>query len=199
MRDLNAFAMLLSSEEAREMQSHHSTFMRAVSIAAVCAFLLAGCTQTYIYSSDQMPKIVKGNLLVRDFERSHAATDSYEIDRVGVRHASVPGLLRAPTEAELNALLSGGTLDNYVIELDVDTSRTHWRDYGLGGAGIGVSLGVVASLSEQNNNLFGDSQLGLLFVSVLLGSMGFMAGLIGGSLTAPDFVDMRYTEEFDPQ
>lgn len=191
--------MLYNSQEAREMQSRHSTWIRTVSIAATCALAMAGCTQTYVYSSARMPTIKAGHLIVRDLERSHGTTNSFEIDRVALRDAASPNFLRAPTDLELDTLLSGGTLDNHIIELDVDSTRTHWRDHGLAGAGLGVSLGILSTLSRDNNNLFGDSQLGLLLVSVMLGSMGFLAGIIGGTLSAPDFVDMRHTQEFGPR
>jgi hypothetical protein len=200
MRDWSAFAMLFSSEEMQEMESRHSTFTRALVVAVLCPFLLAGCTRTYVYGSGQMLKISEGRLHVREFQRSHAPPDSFEVERIGVRHLSDPGLLRAPTNDELDDLLSGRALDAHIIEFDVDVGLSHWRDYGLGGAGVGVSLGLLSSLSRETNSIFfGDSQAGVLILSVMLASVGFMAGLIGGSLAAPDVVDMRYAQEFEPQ
>ena len=92
------------------------------------------------------------------------------------------------------SLLEGRALDVYAVEIDVDASEIHWRDYGLGGAGIGVSLALIGNLSDDNNALFAGNDAVMLFGTAVLGVIGFLAGLIGGSLAAPDFVDMRYLD-----
>ena len=181
------------------MRSESSATMRCVSLALIASLLLAGCGRTYIFGPDQMPVIADGELHLREFQRSHAPLSSFAIERIGLRHHADNGLLRTPTEQEFAALVAGHPLDVHTIEVDVDASHAHWRDYGLAGAGVGVTLGLVASLSQDNDALFGNSNSLMLLGSLTLGFAGFLAGLIGGSLAAPDMIDMRYQHnpEFD--
>jgi len=189
--------MLAAAEGAREVKSGHSMVMRAVSVAVLCAFVLAGCNRTYIYSSARMPKISEGALQVRAFERSHAPVNSYAIERIGVRHLSNPNFLRAPTDQELSDLMEGRPLDAHIIEIDVDASTAHWRDYGLSGAGVGLSLAMLSGLAIEDNIGFVGPQAQVLLLSILLGGSGFLTGLIAGTLTAPDAVDMRYPQGYE--
>jgi len=168
--------------------------MRWLSVAVITALLLTGCNRTFIFGPDQMPKISEGQLHLREVERSHAPVDSFEINRVGLRHLSAPNLLTAPDEAEYAALLEGRPLAVHSIEIDVDASHVHWRDYGLGGAGVGITLAVLSNLNKDRDGLFTNNQSAMVLVTVMTGVVGFLAGLIGGTLASPDVIDMRYVE-----
>ena len=196
MRESAALAMLVHQGENTRMATAHKATMRYLSVLVIASLCCAGCTRTYIFGPDQMPKISDRTLEVRTFQRSHAPIDSFDIERIGLRHLSQPSVLRAPNDAEYAALLKGDSLAVHSIEIDVDASTVHWRDYGLGGVGIGMSAALVANLSGDGGLLQESNGMALLG-TMSIGFVGFLTGLIVGSLAAPDVIDTRFTDS-DP-
>lgn len=175
------------------MSDKRSALTRAVAMVLIGSLVLAGCGRTYVYGSQNMPKIVDGAIEVRSFKRSHAPIERYDIERIGIRQLADPQVLRQPTKPELDALLARTPLHVHSVEIDVDASAAHWRDYGLGGAGIGISLVTIANLSSEESP-FADNQAGLVLGSVLMGGLGFLTGLMVGTMAGPSVVDLRADE-----
>ena len=193
MRDCDAFAMLGLEVEESTMTTVRSATTRCLSVLLIASLVAAGCSRTYIYGPERMPEMTQRTLQVRSLANSHGPIESFEIERIGLRHLAQPGLLRAPTNAEYNALINQSPLDVYTIEIDVDASTVHWRDYGLGGVGIGMTAALVSNLSDEGG-LFQDGNGMALLGSITVGFVGFLTGLIVGSLAAPDVIDTRFSE-----
>jgi hypothetical protein len=122
----------------------------------------------------------------------HGPTDSYSIERIGVRRSANPYLLTMPTTGEMGDIVNRRSTTLQTVEIDVGTTGQIWRDYGLAGAGAGMTIGLLAGAAAGENGSFASDGSIVLLITVLLGINGLLAGATVGALTSPRMVDRRY-------
>jgi hypothetical protein len=122
----------------------------------------------------------------------HGPTDSYTIERIGVRRTANPYLLTAPTAQEMDEILAHRSTTLTTVEIDVGTAGQIWRDYGLAGAGVGMTIGIIAGAAAGDSESFGNGTGFMLLMVTLLGFNGLLLGATSGALMSPRVVDRRF-------
>lgn len=148
--------------------------------AAVALAIAPGCVHTYVFGEGNAPHIEEMKLVVAE---GRSESERFGINRIRVAELGT-GRFRSATSSELSALMAGRVPSGTEVRIEVDKSVELWRDWGLGGLGVGatlvlVTLGVFGVVQPDSGSDFAfDMPLTLLFA----GAAGVEFALIGAGL-----------------
>ena len=168
---------------------------RALALLLACTLVSWGCTRTYIFHPNKVPTIDHGELLMQSTAAPHSPTNAYSIERIAVRTRAHPYQLVAPSQAQLDAIVAQNALDLQTVEIDVGMTGHIWRESGLAGAGVGMTLGLIIASTAGVDDSFGSDSGFQLLITSAFAFWGLLIGASSGALMSPAVVDKRFANE----
>ena len=153
--------------------------------------LCVACEHTFIYRPDQFAGVAHGEVQVPHPRRVNKV-NSYPIKRVMVERRAAMGAFGPITSQEALALAKGQPVNVEAVRIDVSTTGTIWREYGLWGALAGVILGGALGYGISSTIDEGVPALQIVPLVAFAGTFyGTIGGVVWGSIAESGTTDYR--------